>query len=190
MGAPVIGVQDQGYPPPGTLAVGFGWRNQFSDKHFVGSHYEEQRTRGQSGHQQRQPRGHQRRLPGEQARLADLGLRFFMATRSQALRNSNTGTLRAVPDAGQRCRRHRVRGAPLDARPRHEYRRQHPDRPGLQAADRRGQRHRHVPRVLGDAAHGSRTPSVPSISRSSRVTAGSASSWTSPPSWVSWKASW
>jgi hypothetical protein len=94
MGAPVIGVQNQGYPPAGTLAVGFGWRNQFSDKHFVGSEYQENRTT--EGSEVINNMNLADISVGYQAtkRVSlSLAIPFLMATRSQALRNSNTGQL-------------------------------------------------------------------------------------------------
>ena len=94
MGAPVIGVQNQGYPPPKTLAVGFGWRNQYSDKHYVGSHYEEQRTT--EGSEVINNMNLADISFGYQAtkRVSlSLTIPYLMATRSQALRNSNTREL-------------------------------------------------------------------------------------------------
>jgi hypothetical protein len=48
MSTPVVGVQGAAYPAPGTWTASFGWRNQKSDRHFVGSHYEEQRDEQES----------------------------------------------------------------------------------------------------------------------------------------------
>ena len=94
MGAPVIGVQNQGYPPPGTFAVGFGWRNQYSDKHYVGSEYQENRTT--EGSEVINNMNLADLSMGYQANKRvslSLTIPFVMATRSQALRNSNTGEL-------------------------------------------------------------------------------------------------
>ena len=94
MGAPVIGVQNQGYPPPGTFAVGFGWRNQYSDKHYVGTEYQEDRTT--EGSEVINNLNLADLSMGYQANKRvslSLTIPFVMATRSQALRNSNTGQL-------------------------------------------------------------------------------------------------
>lgn len=88
MGTPGLGVQGGGYPEAGTWSASFGWRYQKSDRHFVGSHYEEQRDLEES-------------QVINNLNMADLNIRyqatkrtelsvgvpFVMATRSQALRN-------------------------------------------------------------------------------------------------------
>jgi hypothetical protein len=88
MGTPGVGVQASGYPDAGTWSATFGWRYQKSDRHFVGSHYEEQRDEQES-------------QVINNLNMADLSIRFqatkrtelsfaipfVMATRSQALRS-------------------------------------------------------------------------------------------------------
>jgi hypothetical protein len=88
MGTPGLGVQNAGYPEAGSWSATFGWRYQKSDRHFVGSHYEEQRDEQES-------------QVINNLNMADLNIRyqatkrtelsvgvpFIMATRSQALRS-------------------------------------------------------------------------------------------------------
>ena len=88
MGTPGLGVQGAGYPEAGSWSASFGWRYQKSDRHFVGSHYEEQRDEQES-------------QVINNLNMADLSIRyqatkrvelslgvpFVMATRSQALRS-------------------------------------------------------------------------------------------------------
>lgn len=88
MSTPVVGVQGAAYPEPGTWSASFGWRYQKSDRHFVGSHYEEQRDDQES-----------QVING--LNMADvsityqatkrvqlsLGAPYVMATRSQSLRS-------------------------------------------------------------------------------------------------------
>ena len=88
MSTPVVGVQGTAYPAPGTWTASFGWRNQKSDRHFVGSHYEEQRDEQES-------------QVINNLNMADLsityqatkrvqlslGAPYLMTTRSQALRS-------------------------------------------------------------------------------------------------------
>ena len=88
MSTPVVGVQGAGYPAAGTWTASFGWRYQKSDRHFVGSEYQEQRD--EQGSQ-----------VINNINIADLsfayqatkrvqlslGVPFLMATRSQALRS-------------------------------------------------------------------------------------------------------
>jgi hypothetical protein len=87
MGTPGFGVQGTGYPAAGEWGVTFGWRYQKSDKHFVGSEYQE--IRDELGNQ-----------VINHVNLADLtvryqatkrvelslGLPYFMGTRSQTVR--------------------------------------------------------------------------------------------------------
>ena len=89
MSAPVVGVQGAAYPEPGTWTASLGWRNQKSDRHFVGSHYEAQRDEQES-------------QVINNLNMADLSLTYqatkriqlsvgapyVMATRSQALRSA------------------------------------------------------------------------------------------------------
>jgi hypothetical protein len=87
MSTPVLGVQGGTYPADGTWSASFGWRYQKSDRHFVGSEYQEDRD--EEGSQ-----------VINNVNLADLSIRYqatrrvelslgmpiFMATRSQPLR--------------------------------------------------------------------------------------------------------
>lgn len=89
MSTPVVGVQGTGYPEAGTWSASFGWRYQKSDRHFVGSEYQEERD-------------HEGSQVINNVNLADLSIRYqatkrvelslgvpyFMGTRSQALRNA------------------------------------------------------------------------------------------------------
>jgi hypothetical protein len=87
MSTPVLGVHGGTYPAEGTWSVSLGWRYQKSDRHFVGSEYQQERDEEGS-----QVINH--------VNLADLSVRYqatkrlelivgvpiFMGTRSQALR--------------------------------------------------------------------------------------------------------
>lgn len=89
MSTPVVGVQGATYPVPGSWSASFGWRYQKSDRHFVGSEYQEERD-------------HEGSQVINNVNLADLslayqatkrvqlslGIPYFMGTRSQALRNT------------------------------------------------------------------------------------------------------
>src|SRR5262245_61845669 len=88
MGTPGFGVLGGGYPLAGEWEVAFGWRHQKSDRHFVGSEYQEDRD--EIGNQ-----------VINDVNVADLGIRYhatrrieltlgipyFMGTRSQMLRS-------------------------------------------------------------------------------------------------------
>lgn len=90
MGTPGLGVQGGGYPAAGTWQVGFGWRNQTSDKHYVGSEYQEDRTNEGS-----EVINHVNladltvRYQATKRIELSLGIPYFMGTRSQALRNAS-----------------------------------------------------------------------------------------------------
>src|SRR5687768_14013881 len=100
MSTPVVGVQGAAYPAPGTWTASFGWRNQKSDRHFVGSHYEEQRDEQES-------------QVINNLNMADLsiayqatkrvqlslGVPYVMATRSQALRSQGVNLERYQTNA-------------------------------------------------------------------------------------------
>ena len=91
MGAPVIGVQNQGYARPKMWSFSFGWRNQYSDKHYVGSEYQEDRTT--EGSEVINNMNLADISIGYQAtkRVSfSLAIPYFMGTRSQNLRNTNT----------------------------------------------------------------------------------------------------
>src|SRR5512138_786533 len=89
MGTPGFGVLGGGYPLAGEWSASIGWRYQKSDRHFVGSEYQEERD--EQGSQ-----------VINDINLADLSIRYqatrrveisagvpyFMATRSQSLRQN------------------------------------------------------------------------------------------------------
>lgn len=94
MGTPGFGVQGTGYPAAGEWSFTLGWRYQESDRHFVGSDYQE--IRDELGNQ-----------VINHVNLADLTIRYqaskrteltlgipiFMATRSQTYRDPQTTLL-------------------------------------------------------------------------------------------------
>lgn len=85
----MLGVQGGGYPAAGTWQVSFGWRNQNSDKHYVGSEYQVNRTNEGS-----EVINHINladltvKYQATKRTELTLGIPYFMGTRSQALRNS------------------------------------------------------------------------------------------------------
>lgn len=90
LGTPVLGVQGGAYPAAGTWQASFGWRYQKSDKHYIGSEYQVQRTNEGS-----EVINHinladlsVRYQASKRVELA-LGVPYFMGTRSQALRNAS-----------------------------------------------------------------------------------------------------
>lgn len=88
MGTPGVGVQGGGYPEQGSWSASFGWRHQKSDRHFVGSHYEEQRDEQESQviNNLNMADVSVRYQATKRVELS-LGVPFVMATRSQALRS-------------------------------------------------------------------------------------------------------
>lgn len=88
MGTPGLGVQGAGYPEAGSWSASFGWRYQKSDRHFVGSHYEEQRDEQESQviNNLNMADLNIRYQATKRVELS-LGVPFVMATRSQALRS-------------------------------------------------------------------------------------------------------
>ena len=100
MGTPGVGVQGGGYPEQGSWSASVGWRYQKSDRHFVGSHYEEQRDEQES-------------QVINNLNMADLsiayqatkrvqlslGVPYVMATRSQALRSQGVNLERYQTNA-------------------------------------------------------------------------------------------
>jgi hypothetical protein len=94
MGTPVLGVHGGAYPAKGTWSLSFGWRYQKSDKHFVGDEYQEQRTEEGS-----QVINHVNladatvRYQASKRIELSLGAPYFMGTRSQSVRNTNTNVL-------------------------------------------------------------------------------------------------
>jgi hypothetical protein len=88
MSMPVSGVQGEAYPPEGTWSASLGWRYQKSDRHFVGSEYQEERD-----HEGSQVINHVNladltvRYQATRRLELSLGAPYFMGTRSQALRN-------------------------------------------------------------------------------------------------------
>jgi hypothetical protein len=88
MGTPGLGVQGAGYPEAGTWSASFGWRHQKSDRHFVGSHYEEQRDEQESQVINNLNMADVSiRYQATRRVELNLGVPFVMATRSQALRS-------------------------------------------------------------------------------------------------------
>ena len=89
MSAPVLGVQGGSYPAEGTWSASISGRHQTSDRHFVGSEYQEERD-------------HEGSQVINDVNIADLSIRYqatkrlelslgipyFMGTRSQPLRNA------------------------------------------------------------------------------------------------------
>jgi hypothetical protein len=94
MSTPVLGVQGGGYPEAGTWAASFGWRHQKSDRHFVGSEYQENRDLESSqfindAHMVDVSLRYQATKRVE----LSLGVPYFMATRNQPLRDANRNIL-------------------------------------------------------------------------------------------------
>jgi hypothetical protein len=88
MGTPGIGVQGGGYPEQGSWSASLGWRYQKSDRHFVGSHYEEQRDEQESQVINNLNMADVSiRYQATKRIELNLGVPFVMATRSQALRS-------------------------------------------------------------------------------------------------------
>jgi hypothetical protein len=89
MGAPVIGVQGGSYPEKGTWQMSFGWRHQYSDKHYVGDEYQENRTNeGSEVINDVDLADVVVRYQATKRIEVSLGVPYFMGTRSQALRNA------------------------------------------------------------------------------------------------------
>jgi hypothetical protein len=89
LGTPVLGVQGGGYPAAGSWLASFGWRNQTSDKHYVGDEYQENRTNEGSEVINHLNMGDLSvRYQATQRVELSLGIPYVMATRSQALRNA------------------------------------------------------------------------------------------------------
>jgi len=90
----VLGVQGGGYPAAGTWQVSFGWRNQTSDKHYVGTEYQENRTNEGS-----EVINHVNladltvRYQATKRIELSLGIPYFMGTRSQVARNASAAIL-------------------------------------------------------------------------------------------------
>jgi len=90
LGTPVLGVQGGSYPAQGTWQVSVGWRYQKSDKHYVGSEYQVNRTNEGS-----EVINHinlaDLTVRYQATRRIELGLGapYFMGTRSQVVRNTN-----------------------------------------------------------------------------------------------------
>jgi hypothetical protein len=88
MSTPVVGVQGAAYPAPGTWSASFGWRYQKSDRHFVGSEYQEERdTEGSQVINNVNLADLSLRYQATKRVELNLGMPFFMGTRSQALRS-------------------------------------------------------------------------------------------------------
>jgi hypothetical protein len=90
MGTPGFGVLGGGYPLAGEWAMSIGWRNQYSDRHFVGSHYEEQRDEiGNQVINDVNVADLSVRYQATRRVELSLGIPYFMGTRSQMLRVNN-----------------------------------------------------------------------------------------------------
>lgn len=90
LGTPVLGVQGGGYPAAGTWQVGFGWRNQTSDKHFVGSEYQPERLEeGSEVVNHLNLADLNVRYQATKRIELSLGVPYPMATRSQTIRNNS-----------------------------------------------------------------------------------------------------
>jgi hypothetical protein len=91
LGTPVLGVQGGEYPAQGTWQASFGWRYQKSDKHFVGSEYQEQRiTEGSQVINRVNLADLNVRYQATKRVELSLGMPYFMGTRSQGLRNAQS----------------------------------------------------------------------------------------------------
>ncbi len=89
MGTPVLGVQGGAYPSQGTWQASFGWRYQKSDKHYVGSEYQVERTNeGSEVINNVNLADLSVRYQATDRIELSLGVPYFMGTRSQALRNA------------------------------------------------------------------------------------------------------
>jgi len=90
MGTPGFGVQGTGYPAAGEWSFSLGWRYQESDRHFVGDEYQE--VRDELGNQ---VINHVNladltvRYQATKRTELNLGIPYFMGTRSQSLRQNN-----------------------------------------------------------------------------------------------------
>lgn len=89
MGTPGFGGLGGGYPLAGEWSVSLGWRYQKSDRHFVGSDYQEQRDE-QGSQVINDVNLADLSIRYQATRRVDLsvGIPYFMATRSQSLRQS------------------------------------------------------------------------------------------------------
>jgi hypothetical protein len=90
MGTPGFGVLGGGYPLAGEWSASIGWRHQKSDRHFVGSHYEE--VRDEIGNQvinDVNVADLSVRYQATRRVEVSLGVPYFMGTRSQMLRSNN-----------------------------------------------------------------------------------------------------
>jgi hypothetical protein len=88
MGTPGLGVQGGGYPEAGTWSASFGWRYQKSDRHFVGSEYQEERDEQASQVINNLNMADLSiRYQATKRTELSLGIPFVMATRSQSLRS-------------------------------------------------------------------------------------------------------
>jgi len=102
MGTPGFGVQGTGYPAKGEWSFSLGWRYQESDRHYVGSDYQEQRA--ELGNQVINHINLADLTVRYQASLRtelSLGMPFFMGTRSQTFRQPATGELERYQTAAR-----------------------------------------------------------------------------------------
>jgi hypothetical protein len=94
MGTPGFGVQGGGYPLAGEWSVSFGWRYQKSDRHFVGSEYQEQRDElGNQVINDVNLADFTVRYQATRRTEVGLGVPYFMGTRSQTYRDPATTAL-------------------------------------------------------------------------------------------------
>lgn len=89
MGTPVVGVRGATYPQPGDWQVSFGWRHQYSDKHYVGSEYQQNRTNeGSEVINDINLADIVVRYQASKRIELGVGIPYFMGTRSQPARNT------------------------------------------------------------------------------------------------------
>src|SRR5215208_2805242 len=94
MGTPGFGVLGGGYPLAGEWSASLGWRNQNSDRHFVGSEFQEDRDEiGNQVINHVNVADLNIRYQATRRVELSLGVPYFMGTRSQMLRvnNQNVG---------------------------------------------------------------------------------------------------
>lgn len=89
MGTPGLGVQGAGYPEAGSWSASVGWRFQHSDRHFVGSEYQEERDeQGSQVINDLNMADLSIRYQATKRVELGLGVPYVMATRSQSIRQN------------------------------------------------------------------------------------------------------
>src|SRR6185369_1234201 len=102
MGTPGFGVQGTGYPAAGEWSFSLGWRYQESDRHFVGSDYQEQRDElGNQVINHVNRADLTVRYQATKRTELNLGVPFFMGTRSQTFRQPANGELERYQTAAR-----------------------------------------------------------------------------------------